>query len=180
MPCLRPHIHRARGAMSDFWSDADDDDLPIRGSSVSRRGFDEAGITIFFRNEWSTFFGPQGEGILAMFPRGMYGKKGRLLRAATMLCAGSSSRTISKATGMHSATIAKLRKVLQTAGVKQARCKCGQLATHKGWCAERYRKSRKRQEFMRTWHAQAAGRTLICTRPPVTRFAPTPSSARNR
>jgi len=108
--------------------------------------------SVFFRPEWSTFFGPQWEADFSKFPRGMYGKRGRLMWAGKLIMQGLGIREIKRRTGIHDVTIKKLYDKLEEILGKKIVCKCGQPVRHRGWCAFRFQKSTARQEFMRKWH----------------------------
>lgn len=85
------------------------------------------------------------------------GRTGRLPREAAQLfraavarlmSKGLSLRAISRATGLSINTVRAWRREMPVAHV----CLCGQEASHQGWCSERFKRSRPRQEFMRMWH----------------------------
>lgn len=62
--------------------------------------------------------------------------------------AGFPNRAIARVTGMSPVTVSVWRD-----GTGQAfACRCGDVATHQGWCWARFQGSRKRQEFIQRWH----------------------------
>ena len=62
--------------------------------------------------------------------------------------AGFSIRAIARVTGLSRITI----RAWRTSSAAITPCKCGRPATHQGWCVPRFHASKRRQEFMKTWH----------------------------
>lgn len=81
-------------------------------------------------------------------------KRRKVLR---LLLEGQSVRGVANAVGCAKNTVLRYRAVIQAAellgdkSVHLPTCECGQPAGHRGWCAVRYAKSPKRQEFIRRW-----------------------------
>lgn len=71
-----------------------------------------------------------------------------LAAIARLVDHGASIRLISRATGLNRSTVRQFLREIQAVPV----CKCGQPATHQGWCRPRFQASELRQKFMRRWH----------------------------
>lgn len=67
-----------------------------------------------------------------------------------LLRKGYSIRDVCKKTGAAKHTVNSRRKLLMSK-YEIPDCKCGDVAGHIGWCSYRFKKSKKRQEFMRSW-----------------------------
>jgi hypothetical protein len=61
-----------------------------------------------------------------------------------LLRRGCGNRDISRRTGVHRATVKRLRSEYD----QVFRCKCGQEGTHRGFCSHRFRRSLKRMNVM--------------------------------
>lgn len=82
-----------------------------------------------------------------LLPRGMYPKDGRVKQAEKLIVQGKGNREIHQITGMHTVTVTKLRKILETKRGKPFLCPCGKLATHQGWCPIRI----QRRIWLASW-----------------------------
>ena len=67
-------------------------------------------------------------------PRPMRSKAGRLGHATVCIKNGKGNRETHRLTGMHTHTVAKLRKVLEEQNGGPFLCACGRPAVHKGRC----------------------------------------------
>lgn len=63
----------------------------------------------------------------------------------TLFLQGISSNEIARQTGINKNIVGAFRKSMED----KTPCACGQPAGHRGWCAVRFAKSSKRQEFMK-------------------------------
>lgn len=84
-----------------------------------------------------------------------YGDRENIIVAA---CEGHGIRAISRITGHHTTTVARiyhsLIKELQndaTVSMHCFKCACGKYATHNGWCKFRVMRSKARQDFLKRW-----------------------------
>ncbi|KKN45756.1 hypothetical protein LCGC14_0679790 [marine sediment metagenome] len=80
----------------------------------------------------------------------------KLIDVCNLLDDGNSIRAVSRLTGVHTATISKIARNIdefcEEDGEPILACKCGKpLRQHRGWCSERYKKSEKRQAFIKSW-----------------------------
>jgi len=66
-----------------------------------------------------------------------------------LISKGKGNRLIERETGVSKNTVKKIRQDIITETGNEPLCKCGQPATHKGWCSERFKKSPKRQATMK-------------------------------
>lgn len=82
--------------------------------------------------------------------RGFY-RTSRLAKLDQLIADGLTGREIRRRLGVHSTTVAKRRRFLETRDGKIAACACGQPVTHRGWCSHRFRASASRQQFMARW-----------------------------
>lgn len=131
-----------------FAEEEEDDDAVEDGIDYPERD----GFSVFFKGEWSTFFGPEWEGDGLKFKRGMFGRNGKLAAMGMALAKGCGIRETARLTGCSTVTVAKLHRVLLSITGEPFRCACGEPSTHQGWCASRFAQSGRRQEFMRRWH----------------------------
>jgi hypothetical protein len=100
--------------------------------------------------EWTTAFGPQW----GLYKRGMYMRKGQLVLVGQMLLAGHSIRSVSFITGVHRATVRRMKVIIEDILDEPLTCPCGQPATHQGWCRHRLSNSPDRQEFLARMHSK--------------------------
>lgn len=70
-------------------------------------------------------------------PRPMRSKAGRLGHATICIKNGKGNRETHRLTGMHTHTVAKLRKVLEEENGGPFLCSCGRPVVHKGMCSYR-------------------------------------------
>jgi len=96
----------------------------------------------------------------------MYMKGDQLANIGKSLLGGNSIRHTAKLIGASKNTVKKFfhifSAILQTSGKGELLCKCGKpIIDHKGWCVYRYKKSPKRQAFMKRWHSDTTDTTKI-------------------
>src|SRR5690348_2377134 len=77
---------------------------------------------------------------LEVYPRGTF-----LMEITRHLLESHANREVSRKTGAHKDTVAKVRKLLESFIGVEIPCACGRVATHRGWCPVRYQQSTKRQ-----------------------------------
>ncbi|KKN61940.1 hypothetical protein LCGC14_0517090 [marine sediment metagenome] len=80
----------------------------------------------------------------------------KLVDVCNLLDDGNSIRAVSRLTGVHTMTISKVSRGIDEFSLEEGysplACKCGKpLREHRGWCSERYKKSEKRQAFIKSW-----------------------------
>lgn len=82
-------------------------------------------------------------------------RKSKALQAAIPLFRqGLTIRDVGVRVGIAKATATKFRRIALRD--YDARCKCGGVAGHRGFCWWRFQNSPKRQEFMKRWHSKVA------------------------
>lgn len=69
---------------------------------------------------------------------------------------GRSVRDTARLVGCSKVTVSQYRKIIRVAemwgeDLRLPKCACGQNSGHRGWCAVRYARSPKRQDFMKQW-----------------------------
>ena len=72
---------------------------------------------------------------------------------------GYSIREAARRAGVHQKTVMRMVKDINIGlaedGEPPLSCSCGkELVKHKGWCSDRYKRSPKRQAFMKRWHSK--------------------------
>ncbi len=80
---------------------------------------------------------------------------------------GHCDREICRKIAVHSGTVSKIRKELEEINGKPFLCACGEPSNHRGWCKARYKKSGKRQDFIRSmkghsWSKKLKSNTIRC------------------
>lgn len=85
------------------------------------------------------------------------GSDGRAIRnpskyesAKALFIQGASVRHVKQVVGLSMTTVNRYRKMALEG--QEIFCECGNKAGHRGWCAPRYQRSPKRQEWMKQWN----------------------------
>lgn len=108
----------------------------------------------------AAFIAKQGQSRIGLYSRGMYRKETRLKQMIVLMKEGAGNREIGRATGAHTWTVRKARSILEAEHGK-FHCKCGKLATHRGWCWVRMAKSPKRQNVISEMHGERSARSAF-------------------
>ncbi len=79
-----------------------------------------------------------------------------------LLCEGFSIRETARLARVAKGTVASILKGINEGlgwdGEPPLTCACGkELVKHRGWCSDRYKRSPKRQAFMKRWHNKKKG-----------------------
>jgi len=77
-------------------------------------------------------------------------RKARYQKIGMLIIMGYGSRTIAAATGVSKTTVRKIKTHMNTQGLATDVCKClcGGEIGHQGWCRDRFKRSKLRQQMM--------------------------------
>ncbi len=98
------------------------------------------------------------EQLAKLGPLGMYPKGGQLARLRAAIEQGCGVNEAARVTGCSRQRARKMNRIVAAerlrAGLPLPKCACGQVATHRAWCAVRLQASARRQAVMAELHAR--------------------------
>ena len=81
---------------------------------------------------------------------GMHNKE-KIDKAISLFKSGEGIRSTARIAGMSKITASKIFHKINN--LIELRCKCGQsIKNHRGWCSYRFKQSKKRQDFIKSWN----------------------------